>query len=166
LKASHWLALIVLLDALLMAFGHMPLSLGLSFLFRPAGRPPPRPSGQGPPPNAFSFFFLLGSYFLIATIIYILGGILVASSRLFKWANIGLIILAIVDDLLLVYTRTMPNVFFNRIIPWSWGWFPLGTVQIFIGQAIIIVVCAYLLSRGRSGPQQPVGHQSEINTSK
>lgn len=117
MKASHALTLLVLLDALLMAFGHMPLSLGLSSLFRPAGRPPP----SGPPPGAFSFFSLIGSYFLIATIIYILGGILVASGKLFKLANIGLIIMAIVDDLLLVYTRTMTNIFFGRILGWSWG---------------------------------------------
>ena len=127
----------------MMAFGHMPLSLGLSFLFRPAGRPP----ASGPPPSLFSFFFLLGLYFLIATVIYILGGILVASGKLFKLANIGLIILAVIDDLLLVYTRTMPNIFFNRIFQWSWGWFPLGTGQILIGQAIIVVLCAYLLSK-------------------
>jgi hypothetical protein len=146
LKASHAVALLVLIDAFLMAFGHMPLSLGLAFLFRPAGRPPP----SGPPPGMFSFFFLLGSYFLIATIIYILGGILVASGKLFKLANIGLIILAVVDNVLLVYTRTMPNIFFRRMIPWSWEWFPLGTVQILIGQAIIIVLCAYLVYTRRS----------------
>jgi hypothetical protein len=148
LKASHAVALLVLLDALLMAYGHMPLSLGLAFLFRPAGRPPP----SGPPPGAFSFFFLLGSYFLIATIIYILGGILVASGKLFKLANIGLIILAVVDNVLLIYTRTMPNIFFRRMIPWSWEWFSLGTVQILIGQAIIVVLCAYLLYTRQSKP--------------
>jgi hypothetical protein len=148
LKASHAVALLVLIDAFLMAFGHMPLSLGLAFLFRPAGRPPP----SGPPPGMFSFFFLLGSYFLIATIIYILGGILVASGKLFKLANIGLIIMAIVDELLLVYTRSMPNIFFGRILGWSWGWFPLGTGQILIGQAVLIVLCAYLLRR-RPGSQ-------------
>lgn len=142
------MALLVLLDALLMAYGHMPLSLGLAFLFRPAGRPPP----SGPPPGAFSFFFLLGSYFLIATIIYILGGILVASGKLFKLANIGLIILAVVDNVLLIYTRTMPNIFFRRMIPWSWEWFSLGTVQILIGQAIIVVLCAYLLYTRQSKP--------------
>ena len=68
-----------------------------------------------------------------------------ASGRLFKLANFGLIVLAIVDNLLLFYTRTEPNIFFGRIIPWSWNWFPLGTVQIFIGQAIITVLCTILL---------------------
>jgi hypothetical protein len=144
LKASHLVAILVLLDALLMAFGHMPLALGLSSLFR-AGRPPP-PPGQGPPPGTFSMFFFIGVYFLVATIIYFLGGILVASGKLFKLANIGLILMAVIDNALLIYTRTMPNVFFPRILGWSEGWFPsLGTVQILIGQFVIIVLSGYLL---------------------
>jgi hypothetical protein len=79
--------------------------------------------------------------------LFILGGIFVASGKLFKLANLGLIILALVDNVLLIYTRSMPNIFFQRPIPWSWGWFPLGTVQIFIGQAVIIVLCAVLISK-------------------
>jgi hypothetical protein len=79
--------------------------------------------------------------------LFILGGIFVASGKLFKLANLGLIILAVVDNVLLIYTRSMPNIFFQRPISWSWGWFPLGTVQIFIGQAVIIVLCALLISK-------------------
>jgi hypothetical protein len=148
LRTTKILAVIVLFVALAMAFGHMPLALFLGSLMRPASVRPPsggRPPGAG---GGSPFpFITIGAYFLIATILYVLGGILVASGKLFKLANLGLIILAVADNALLIYTRSMPNIFFQRAIPWSWGWFPLGTVQIFIGQAIIIVVCALLISK-------------------
>lgn len=147
LKTHRVLAWVILLDALIMAVGHAPLALGISFLFRPPGSQPPPPSGQRPG-GAFPFS-AIGAYFLLATILYVLGGIFVVSGKLFKLANLGLIILAIIDNLLLIYTRTMPNIFFRRAIPWSWGWFPLGTVQILIGQTIIIVLCAFLLYKLR-----------------
>jgi hypothetical protein len=51
----------------------------------------------------------------------------------------------VVDNVLLIYTRTMPNIFLGRIISWSTGWFPLGTVQILMGQTVLIVLCAILL---------------------
>ena len=147
LRLSKALAVIVLLDALILALGHAPLALGISPLFRqPARQPPPQPppSAQRPPNGAFPFL-AIGAYFLFATIAYILGGIFVVSGRLFKLSNVGLIILAVIDNLLLIYTRTMPNIFFPRIIPWSWTWFPPGTGQIFIDQVVIIVLCAALL---------------------
>jgi len=145
---SRFLRIIVALDAFLMAYGHITLSLGLSFLFRPSGGRPPPP----PPTSQVIFhpvfpFFAIGAYFLIATIVYILGGVFVASGKLFKLANVGLIVLAVVDNLLLVDTRTMPNIFLGRIIPWSTGWFPLGTVQVLLGQCILIVLCAILLKQ-------------------
>jgi hypothetical protein len=143
LKALRALALIVLLVALVMAIGHARFAVGVSFLFRPAGRPPPS-SSSGRNAGAFPFF-VIGVYFLFAMIVYILGGILVAAGKLFKLANIGLIIMAIVDNILLIYTRVMPNIFFSRMIPWSYQWFPPGTVQILIGQTIIIVLCAVML---------------------
>jgi hypothetical protein len=121
LKTSKALAVIALLDSLVMAVGHVPLI------------------------RAIFFSFPIGAYFLFSTVVYVLGGIFVVSGRLFKLSNFGLIIMAIVDNVLLIYTRTMPNIFFHRTIPWSWEWFPLGTVQIFIGQAVIIVLCAILL---------------------
>ena len=147
MKTHRVLVWIILLDALIMAVGHAPLALGISSLFRPPGQPPP-PSGQAAG-RAFSFFSVIGAYFLFATILYVLGGIFVVSGKLSKLANLGLIILAIIDNLLLIYTRTMPNIFFRRTIPWSWGWFPLGTVQILIGQSIIILLCAILLYKPR-----------------
>jgi len=138
--------MIVLLVALVMAIGHAPLALGVSFLFRPAGRPPPPPSSSSSGRSAGAFpFSAIGVYFLIAMIVYVLGGVLVAVEKLFKLANIGLIIMAIVDNILLVYTRTMQNIFFNRMLPWSYQWFPPGTMQILIGQTIIIILCVVLL---------------------
>jgi hypothetical protein len=149
LKTSKALAVIVLVVAFAMAFGHVPLALFLGSIMRPGPvRPPVNVTGPRPPgPTRGSPFpFLgIGVYFLIATILYVLGGILVASGKLFRLANLGLIILAVIDNILLIYTRTMPNIFFGRTTPWSWEWFPLGTVQIFVGQAIIIVLCAILL---------------------
>ena len=161
MRLSKALAVIVLLDALILAIGHAPLALGISPLFRqPERQPQPQrpPSAQRPPSSAFPFS-AIGAYFLIATIAYILGGIFVVSGRLFKLSNVGLIILAIVDNLLLVYTRAMPNIFFPRVIPWSWTWFPPGTVEIFIGQAVIVVLCAILLYK-------PVGKKSSSISSK
>lgn len=121
LKSSKALAVLILLDALIMAVGHVPLI------------------------RAILFYFPIGAYFLFSTVVYVLGGIFVVANKLFKLSNVGLIIMAVVDNLLLIYTRTMPNIFFPRIIPWSWNWYPLGTVQIFIGQTILIVLCAILL---------------------
>jgi len=138
------------LDAFLMAFGHAPLSLGISFLFRRPGQqpPPPPPSTQAIFHPVFPFS-AIGAFFLFATIVYVLGGVFVASGKLFKLANVGLIILAVVDNLLLIYTRTMPNIFLGRIIPWSTGWFPLGTVQVLLGQILMIVLCAILLAQSK-----------------
>jgi uncharacterized membrane protein len=113
---------LVLLDAFYMAVGHAPLI------------------------RAIFFSFQIGAFFLFSTLIYVIGGILVMSGKLFKLANVGLILMAIIDNILLVYTRTMPNIFFSRVIPWSSHWFPVpGTIQIFFGQAIIMVLCCVLL---------------------
>jgi hypothetical protein len=143
------LAVIVLLDALLMAFGHAPLALFVGSMLRPPpARPPANATGtgsRGATGGSAVPFVAIGAYFLIATILYILGGIHVVAGKLFKLANLGLILLAIIDNVLLIYTRAVPNIFFGRAIPWSWEWFPLGTVQILSGQTIIIVLCAVLL---------------------
>jgi len=132
------------------AIGHAPLALFLGPMLRPeALRPPPpnatvaRPTGGGGP-----FLFLaIGAYFLVTTILFALGGILVAIGKLFRFANLGLIILSVIDNALLIYTRTMPNIFFHRQLSWSWGWYPVGTIQVLIGQTILIVLCAILHSR-------------------
>ena len=120
--SSRILRTLVLLDAFYMAVGHAPLI------------------------RAIFFSFQIGAFFLFSTLIYVIGGILVMSGKLFRLANVGLILMAIIDNILLVYTRTMPNIFFSRVIPWSSHWVPVpGTIQIFFGQAIIVVLCCVLL---------------------
>lgn len=122
---------LVLIDALLMAVGHVPI---IRAIFSSAP---------------------IGMYFLFATVVYVLGGIFVVANKLFKLSNVSLIILAIVDNLLLIYTRELPNVFFHRILPWSWGWLPPGTGPIFIGQALLVVFCAYLLYKPAAQKAKP-----------
>lgn len=121
LNTSMPIRLVVLVDALLMAAGHVPLI------------------------RAIFFSFPIGAYFLFATIVYVLGGASVAVNKLFKLSNFSLMTLAIVDNVLLIYTRTMPNIFFPRVFPWSWSWVPLGTGQILIGQLAIVLLCVVLL---------------------
>ena len=106
--------------------------------------------GHYPLIRVITFSISIGGYFLVSTIIYVLGAIFIASGKLFKLANFGLILMAIVDNILLVYTRTMPSIFFHRVIPWSSSLYPIGTIQIFVGQAIVIVLCAVLYKTGRT----------------
>ena len=127
LKVPSILAVLVMLDAFLMGYGHVPIIRAIFF---------------SPP---------IGGYFLFATVVYILGGIFIVVNRLFKLSIISLVVLAIVDNLLLIYTRTMPNIFFHRMIPWSWEWVPLGTVQVLVGQIVLIVLCAIIYKTKSSG---------------
>lgn len=131
LRAPVILAVLILVDALLMAYGHVPI---IRAIF------------SSPP---------IGGYFLFATVVDILGGILVVANKLFKLSIVSLVVLAVVDNLLLIYTRTMPNVFFHRMLSWSWSWLPLGTVQVLVGQAILIVLCAILYKTKRSPTTNP-----------
>jgi uncharacterized membrane protein len=119
-RTSRVIGIIAALDSLLMAFGHATLI------------------------RAIFFSIPIGGYFLVSTLIYVLGAIFLVTRKLFKLTNFGLIVLAIIDEILLIYTRTMPNIFFHRILPWSYDLYPLGTMQILIGQAILIVLCAIL----------------------
>ncbi len=102
--------------------------------------------------RAIFFLHPVGAYFLVATALYVVGGLVasLAAGRLFKVANFGLILLAIIDNLLIVYTRTFPSVFFGgRIVPWSMGWYPPGAVQVFLGQILMIFLSGILLSRSK-----------------
>jgi hypothetical protein len=121
-KGSKALAAVIALDSLVMAIGHAPI-------IRVITGPFPLPA-------------LIGLYFLVATIIYLLGAILSGLGKLFKLTNYGLIAMAVIDELLLVYTHNMPNAIFGHAIPYSTAWFPPGAAQIFFGQLILIVLCA------------------------
>jgi hypothetical protein len=123
--SSKLLAAIIALDALIMAVAHAPLIRVIT--------------------GSFPMAFMIGLYFLVSTVIYLLGAIFAGLGKLFKLTNYGLIAMAVIDELLLIYTREMPNAIFGRMIPWSTGWYPLGTVQVFIGQLILIVLCAIQL---------------------
>ena len=103
------------------------------------------------PPGGFGLFFVIGAYFLFATVIYFVGAIFVASGKLLTLSNVSLIILAVIDNILLVYTRDVPNnIFFARIIPWSSHWIHgVGTIQVLLGQTVLIVLCAILLYQSR-----------------
>jgi hypothetical protein len=93
---------------------------------------------------------LIGGYFLVSLILFLAGGVVVAVGRgkLFRLANMGLILLSIIDNALIVYTRTTPSQFFNgRVLSWSVGWFPTGVVQVFIAQTILIIMSAYALKK-------------------
>jgi hypothetical protein len=119
------LVAVIALDSLLMAYGHAPLIRIIT--------------------GSFPLAFLIGLYFLVSTVIYVLGAVFAGIGKLLKLTNYGLIAMAVIDELLLIYTREMPNVLFGRMVHWSMGWFPLGTVQVFIGQFILIVLCAIRL---------------------
>jgi hypothetical protein len=119
------MAAIIALVSIVMAIGH-------ALLARLIVAPFPMP-------------FLIGLYFLVSTVIYLLGAIFSGLGRFFKLTNYGLITMAVIDELLLIYTREMPNAIFGHMLPWSTSWFPVGTVQVFIGQLILIVLCAVQL---------------------
>lgn len=107
--------------------------------------------GHAPLIRAIFMSFQFGAFFLFSTVVYVVGALLIASGKLFKFANVGLILMAVADNVLLVYTRTMPSIFFPRIIPWSSHWLPVpGTVQIFFGQIILVPMCALLLYSSKS----------------
>ena len=122
---SKILAALIALDSILMAIGHVTL---IRVITAP-----------------FPLAFPIGLYFLVSTIIFFLGAIFAGLGKLFKLTNYGLIAMAVIDEVLLVYTREMPNMFFARAVHWSTGWYPLGTVQVFIGQLVLIILCAIRL---------------------
>ena len=113
---SKAVAAIITLDSIVMAIGHVLLARLIA--------------------DSFPMPFLIGLYSLFSTIIYVLGAIFSGLGKLFKLTNYGLIAMAVIDELLLIYTREMPNAIFGHTIPWSTNWLPIGTVQVSIGQLI------------------------------
>jgi len=122
---SKVVAALIVLDSLVLAYGHAPLIRIIT--------------------GSFPLAFLIGLYFLVSTVIFILGAVLAGLGKLLKLTNYGLIALAVIDELLLIYTREMPNIIFGRTLAWSMTLYPLGTVHVFICQLILIVLCAIRL---------------------
>lgn len=89
---------------------------------------------------------MIGGYFLIATILFLVGGFLAwrMSGPVFKLANVGLVVLSIIDNALIFYTRTVPSMLsMGRVFSWSTGWWPIGVVQVLVAQTLLIVLCGY-----------------------
>jgi len=97
--------------------------------------------------RAIFFSTTVGGYFLVATILFAIGAFAtLTSGRLLKLAFSGLLALSIIDCALIYATRTFPTPFFGgRVLGWSSGWMPPGTVQVFTAQVVLIVVTAYAL---------------------
>ena len=125
MKGSKILAALIALDCIYMALGHAPLIRVIT--------------------SPFPMAFMIGLFFLVSTAIYVLGAIFAALGKLFKLTHYGLIAMAVIDELLLIYTREMPNIIFSHPLHWSSSWTHVGTLQVFIGQLILIVLCAIQL---------------------
>jgi len=124
---SRWLRYAILIMSVLVALGHTDW---IRIIFRSP---------------------MIGGYFLISTMLFLVGGILTwrTSGKWFRFANVGLILLSILDNALIYYTRTVPSMLsMGRVFSWSTGWWPTGVVQVFVGQPLLIILSGYaLLSR-------------------
>lgn len=87
---------------------------------------------------------------MVATILFLVGGLLAwrMSGLVFKLANVGLVVLSIIDNALIFYTRTVASMLsMGRVFPWSTGWWPIGVVQVLGAQMLLIVLCGYAFAR-------------------
>ena len=97
------------------------------------------PTGMGATP--------ISGFFLVTTILFLVGGLAVACRKVSKLAVVGLLALSIIDEVLLVLTRTVPTPFFGgRILAWSVT-VPPSSVEVLILQLAIIILTGYALTR-------------------
>lgn len=118
----------VLVVALLIAFAH---SLYIRIIFR---------------------VIPVGVYFLVAAILFAFGGLVasLSSGKLFRSANLGLIVLSILDNVIIFYTRIFPlSILGGRVLSWSTSWIPPGAVQVLIAQIVMIILSALVLLRSK-----------------
>ncbi len=94
-----------------------------------------------------SFSLSIGGYFLVATILFAVGGIAaLTTGKLFKPAVIGLFVLSLIDNLLILVTATTPTPLSGgQAFGFSMDWMPPGNVQVFVAQVVLMVLTAYVL---------------------
>jgi len=95
-----------------------------------------------------------GLYFLVTAILFAAGGIAtVTSSKLSKIAAPGLLMLALMDNILIVITASFATPLSGGQ-PYGWGSIadinPPGQIPVFIVQTILILLTAFLLSKRKN----------------
>jgi len=94
----------------------------------------------------------IGGYFLVSTILFAAGGFAaLTSGKLFKPAVVGLIVLSLIDNVLILITATTPTPLSGgQAFGFSMGWMPLGSVQVFVIQVVLMVVAKYALAKRKT----------------
>ena len=87
-----------------------------------------------------------GLYFLVTAILFAIGAFAVLSSgKLFKPAIIGLILLAVIDNILIVITASFATPLSGgQAYGWATDLNPPGQVPVFIVQVVLIILAALL----------------------
>ena len=87
-----------------------------------------------------------GLYFLVTAILFAIGAFAVLSSgRLFKPAITGLILLALIDNILIVITASFATPLSGgQAYGWATDLNPPGQVPVFIVQVVLIILAASL----------------------
>jgi len=87
-----------------------------------------------------------GLYFLVTAILFAIGAFAVLSSgKLFKPAIIGLILLAVIDNILIVITASFATPLSGgQAYGWATDLNPPGQVPVFIVQVVLIILAASL----------------------
>ena len=93
-----------------------------------------------------AFSLVNGLYFLVTAILFATGAFAVLSSgRLFKPAITGLILLALIDNILIVITASFATPLSGgQAYGWATDLNPPGQVPVFIVQAALIILAASL----------------------
>jgi len=87
-----------------------------------------------------------GLYFLITAILFAVGGFAVLSTgKLFKPAVVGLLLLALIDNILIVITASFATPLSGgQAYGWDAGLNPPGQLPVFIVQVVLMILAAYL----------------------
>ena len=101
------------------------------------------------------YSLLNGLYFLVTAILFAAGGLAtVISAKLSKIAVPGLLILALIDNILIVITASFATPLSGGQ-PYGWGSItdinPPGQIPVFIVQTVLILLTALLLAKRKTG---------------